>query len=66
MKRPTLGTITNIALIAAAVFVVSDRFRPAGTPPTPTLENWADEIETGIATGHEDAPIKIVELMDFQ
>jgi protein-disulfide isomerase len=39
---------------------------PTEEPEPVVLEDWESELNTGIVIGPADAPIQIVELMDFQ
>jgi protein-disulfide isomerase len=69
MKKPSLGAAANVALIVAAAIAVWNGTRqPASqrSPEPQPLESWEQEFAAGILIGPEDAPIQIVELMDFQ
>jgi protein-disulfide isomerase len=73
MRKLSLGAITNIVLILVALVMGASVLRTPGTVaappdrPRPTVPgNWEQELVTGISQGPEDAPIKIIEFMDFQ
>jgi protein-disulfide isomerase len=70
VKKPNLSVLANLALVIAAAFTVwntaSSRSAAEVGRPELMLHNWEQELGTGIAVGPEDAPIKIVELMDFR
>ncbi len=67
MKKPSVGAVANVALVAAALFVIWNA--RSARPPHPAVglpADWEREMTTGIVVGPEDAPIQIVELMDFR
>lgn len=72
MQRPTLDSLASVAVVVAAIAVVSTSLGSGRTArrdtdaPSSFISEWRSILPYGVRTGDTSLPVKLIEFADFE